>query len=98
VWQLAVADPALAERAEPSRPYLLAELRHAVTDEHAVTLGDLLIRRTPIAFETRDHGRGAAQRAAALVARWLGWSAARTAAALADYEAEVRRIFRVEGA
>ncbi len=96
VWELAEADVALTERAELSRPYLLAELRYAVAEEMALTLGDLLIRRTPVAFETRDHGRGAARRVAPLVARWLGWSAVEMRAAIAEYDAEVERIFRVE--
>jgi glycerol-3-phosphate dehydrogenase len=98
VLQLAAGEPLLAGRIEPSRPYLLAELRHAVNDEHAMTLGDLLIRRTPVAFETRDHGRAAAERIVALVAQWLGWSAAQTSAALTDYGAEVDRVFRIESA
>lgn len=96
VWLLAASEPALAARVEATRPYLLAELRHAVAEEHALTLGDLLIRRVPLAFETRDHGRSAARRVAPMVARWLGWSAAQIAAALEDYDAEVQRLFRIE--
>jgi glycerol-3-phosphate dehydrogenase len=96
VWALAADDAALAERIEPTRPYLLAELRHAVRRELALTLGDLLIRRTPLAFETRDHGRGAARRVASPVARWLGWSPVEMRAAIAEYDAEVERMFRVE--
>ncbi len=96
VWRLAESDVALAERVEPTRPYLLAELRYAVAEEMAVTLGDLLVRRIPLAFEMRDHGRGAARRVAPLVARWLGWSAVEMRAAIAEYDAEVERIFRVE--
>jgi glycerol-3-phosphate dehydrogenase len=98
VLALAAAEPMLGERVEASRPYLLAELRHAVNAEHAMTIGDLLIRRTPVAFETRDHGRAAARRVSPLVAQWLGWSAAQTSAALSDYDTEVDRIFRIEGA
>ena len=65
VWSLTEADPALASFVEPGLPYLYAELLHAITHEQAATLGDLLIRRTPIAFETRDHGTvgGATDRA-----------------------------------
>ncbi len=96
VWALAAGDPTLAERVEPSRPYLLAELLYAVREELALTLGDLLIRRTPIAFETRDQGRNAARRAAGRVAAWMGWSAAETEAAIVAYDAEVERMFRVE--
>ena len=64
VWSLTQADPALAAAVEPGLPYLHAELLHAVTHEQAATLGDLLIRRTPVAFETPDHGRSAARRIA----------------------------------
>ncbi|MEO7855455.1 MAG: glycerol-3-phosphate dehydrogenase/oxidase [Gemmatimonadaceae bacterium] len=96
VWALADADASLAERVESSRPYLMAELRHAIDEELAATLGDLLIRRTPIAFETLDNGRSTARRVAPRVARWLSWSADETLAAIAAYDAEVERMFRVE--
>jgi glycerol-3-phosphate dehydrogenase len=98
VWRLAAEDAALAERLQPDRPYLLAELRYAVEREMALTLGDLLIRRVPLAFETRDHGRAAARRVAPLVASWLGWDAAQAGAATADYDAEVSRMFGVDAA
>ena len=96
VWALAQADPAMAERVELSRPYVLAELAYAVREELAATLGDLLIRRIPLAFEMRDHGRGAARRVSAAVAGWLGWSPVEMRAAVAEYDAEVERMFRVE--
>jgi glycerol-3-phosphate dehydrogenase len=96
VWALAAADATLAERVEPGRPYLMAELAYAVREEMAATLGDLLIRRMPVAFETRDHGRAAARRIAAPVARSLGWSAVEMRAAIAEYDAEVERMFRIE--
>ena len=95
IWSLTQADPALAAVVEPGLPYLHAELLHAVTHEQAVTLGDLLIRRTPVAFETRDHGRSAARRIAHVVARWLHWSAEAVDEAIAAYDAESMRIFRV---
>ena len=96
VWALVAADPSLGDRVEPSRPYLRAELAHAVREEMAATIGDLLIRRVPVAFETRDHGRAAARRVAAPVARWMGWSPVEMRAAIAEYDAEVERMFRVE--
>ena len=95
VWSLTHADPALEAPVEPGLPYLHAELLHSVTHEQAVTLGDLLIRRTPVAFETRDHGRSAARRIAHVVARWLHWSPKEVDDAVADYDAESMRIFRV---
>ncbi|HET7586346.1 MAG TPA: glycerol-3-phosphate dehydrogenase [Gemmatimonadaceae bacterium] len=95
VWALAARDRALAERLEPSLPYIAAELRWGVEHELALTLGDLLIRRTHVAFETRDHGRAVAARAAQIIAPILGWDAAAIAAELARYDAEVTEIFTV---
>lgn len=97
VWALAEREPALAERIEPSRPYLMAELRWAAEHELAFTLADLLVRRIPVAFETRDHGRAAARRVAPLVAQWLGWSSARVVEELERYDGEVERLFAIGG-
>jgi glycerol-3-phosphate dehydrogenase len=72
----------------PSLPYRLGEMRWGVERELANTLGDLLIRRTHVAFETRDHGRSAARR----VAELLGWDAAE----VDRYDTEVTRIFAVD--
>ncbi len=98
VWALVSTDDLLRTRIAPERPYLLAELRHAVEHELARTFGDLLIRRTPVAFETQDHGRNAARRIAPSVALWLGWDGAATEAALGAYDQEVARMFTIDGA
>jgi glycerol-3-phosphate dehydrogenase len=68
--------------------YRLADLRRAVDRELAATLGDLLIRRTRVAFETPDNGRAAARR----VATYLGWNSKE----LERYDAEVARIFTID--
>lgn len=68
----------------------------AVDRELVCTLGDLLIRRTKIAFETRDNGRAAAREAAPALAAQLGWDAGRRERELARYDAEVTRIFGVD--
>jgi glycerol-3-phosphate dehydrogenase len=96
VWAHVADDASLAARVEPFRPYLLAELRYAVREEMALTLGDLLIRRVPVAFELRDHGRAVARSVAPRVAEWLGWDDAALDRALDDYDREVTRIFAVE--
>jgi len=98
VWSLTQADPALAAVVEPGLPYLHAELLHAVTHEQAATLGDLLIRRMPVAFETTDHGRAAARRISRVVGRWMRWSDVEIDDAVMDYDAESVRIFRVTDA
>jgi glycerol-3-phosphate dehydrogenase len=95
VWSLTGADPALSAFVEPALPYMYAELLHAITHEQAATLGDLLIRRTPIAFETRDHGRAAARRIAPVVGRWLRWRPVEVEERVLEFDAEIERIFRV---
>jgi glycerol-3-phosphate dehydrogenase len=95
VWSLTEADPALGRFIETGLAYVYAELLHSITHEQAATLGDLLIRRTPIAFETRDHGRSAARRIAPVVGRWMRWSGVEVDDAIAAYDAESERLFRV---
>ena len=96
VWSLTEADPALANFIQAGFSYLYAELLHAITHEQAATLGDLLIRRTPIAFETRDHGRSTARRIAPVVGQWMRWSGMEVVEAIEAYDAESERIFRVD--
>ena len=74
-------------------PYTMGELRYSVANEMAQTLGDLLVRRTHVAFETRDHGAAAAERVAAAVAPQLGWTATDQRRAIEDYMAEVESVF-----
>ena len=82
--------PTAGDAAEivPGLPYRLNAMSWAVEREMACTLGDLLIRRTHVAFETRDNGRAAARR----VAAFLGWGAKE----LERYDAEVARIFAID--
>jgi glycerol-3-phosphate dehydrogenase len=94
VWAEIVRDDG-AERLEDSLPYVAGELRYAVGNELACTLGDLLVRRTHVAFETRDHGAAAAERAAVIVAPMLGWDRDTQRGALDDYAREVEQIFAV---
>jgi glycerol-3-phosphate dehydrogenase len=96
VWSLTQSEPELLTRILPGRPYLLAELRYAVEHELARTLSDLLIRRTPVAFETADHGREAARLVVPAVADWMGWDAAAVTSALDAYDGDIARMFTVE--
>ena len=93
VWAECAADS--ARRLADSLPYTFGELRHAVRHEHAYTLGDLFIRRTHLAFETRDHGMSAAAAAADTIAPLLDWDADAQRRAVGDYEREVERVFSV---
>ena len=98
VWMLVDDDASLGREIVPGLRYIRGELVYGVKVEGARTLGDLLIRRTKIAFETRDQGRAAAADAAGLIAPHLKWNEERRQSALLDYEREVSRIFAVEPA
>jgi glycerol-3-phosphate dehydrogenase len=76
------------ERLDDALPYTVGELRYAATHEMACTVADALVRRTRLAFETRDHGIASARRAA----RALGLNEAR---ALSEYERDVERLFAI---
>ena len=78
------------------RPWRWGELRWAVESAHARTLADLLVRRTKLAFETPDHGLGAAQDVAEYVAPLLGWELPAVRAAVDAYAVDVERIFGVD--
>ncbi len=77
-------------------PYTKGELRYCARSEMACTLGDLLIRRTKLAFETRDHGTSIAHGAAAAVAGVLNWDERARGASVAAYAGEVQRIFSID--
>jgi glycerol-3-phosphate dehydrogenase len=69
---------------------------HAIREELAETIGDVLIRRTTLAFETRDHGRAVAPRVAAILGAERQWTDAGIVNALEEYEREVQRIFAID--
>jgi glycerol-3-phosphate dehydrogenase len=96
VWSYVQRDSALARRLVDDLPYITAEVPHAVERELACTLSDVLIRRTHIAFETRDHGRAAARRIAPLMAALLEWSEPERDRQIAAYDDDVVRIFSVD--
>jgi glycerol-3-phosphate dehydrogenase len=85
---LCESSPELRAEIVAGLPYRMGEMRWGVERELACTLGDLLIRRTHLAFETPDNGRAAARR----VSAFLGWDAKE----LDRYESEVARIFTID--
>lgn len=83
VAALAAGSPALAAPVAPGADVTGAEIRWAATREMAVTLEDVLARRTRLALTDRDGGLAAAGSAA----RAFGWDPARTAGEAAAYAA-----------
>lgn len=89
------AEPDLGKSVAPGLPYTFAEFRYAVEKELAVTLSDLLMRRTRIAYETPDHGLSALQSIVDFVAPLRKWSPDRVREQIDAYEADVDRTFGV---
>ena len=92
IWQMASVDRSLAERLVPELPYIAAELDWGVTHEMARTLGDLLIRRLHVAFETRDHALAIAPAVAEHLASRMSWNVEDE---LQSYRQEVDDLFGI---
>lgn len=80
----------LAGRLVPDLPYLRAEVVRACRAELALTVEDVLARRTHLLIEDRARGTGAAAAVAALMAEELGWSPEERAGQIAAYAAFAR--------
>jgi glycerol-3-phosphate dehydrogenase len=96
VWRLGDRDRALREAIVDGLPYVMAEMIHAVERERALTLADLLIRRTHLAYDTPDNGRAAARRVAPVVAPSLEWSPSERDRQILMYDAEATRVFAID--
>jgi glycerol-3-phosphate dehydrogenase len=91
----AIAAPGGGERIAGS-VYTIGEMRYVAQHELAYTLSDILLRRTHLGFETRDHGADSAERVANAVAATLGWNASDVGAQVSAYERDVSRIFGID--
>lgn len=78
------------ERLCPSNPEIVAQLHHAVREELAVSLQDVLLRRTGIG-QSRCQGLDCAEPIAARMAELGGWSKRRLDAELEAYSQHVER-------
>jgi glycerol-3-phosphate dehydrogenase len=85
VLALLDARPELAERIVPDLPAIRAQVVYAVRQEMALTLADVLDRRTHVLALAADQGLGAAEPVADLMAAELGWAPARRDAEVARY-------------
>lgn len=95
IARLQAEDPALAKPLVEGLPYTGAHLVYGVSHELALDLSDLLIRRTHVAFETRDHGKSVAPRAAEIIAPLLGWNEQTKSARTREFEADTARMFAI---
>jgi glycerol-3-phosphate dehydrogenase len=86
-------DQALGEPLCPHEPTLLAQLVRAVEQEWAVTLGDVLLRRTELGL-TACQGLECVREIAAHMARLLGWDGNEQAEQVAAYRREIEPMRR----
>lgn len=84
VLKLARDDPTLKEPLGEGCPEVGAQVAHAVLREHAQHLDDVLLRRITVGMGRHRVGP-AVNRAAEIMARLMGWDAARQAEELARY-------------
>jgi glycerol-3-phosphate dehydrogenase len=90
VLDLARKLPDGFERLCPSSPEIVAQLHHAVREEMAVSLQDVLLRRTGIG-QSRCQGLDCAESIAGRMAELAGWSRRRLEAELTAYSEHVER-------
>jgi len=90
-WVLAYAEenPLLGDRIVPELSYIMAETLYAVQHEMALTLCDVLIRRTHVIYETEDGGIEQARAVAELIAPRLGWDEVEVEHQVDTYAAQV---------
>ena len=93
VLDLARKLPDGTERLCPQNREIVAQLHHAVTEELAVSLQDVLLRRTGIG-QSRCQGLDCAAAIGARMAALLGWSPRRLDAELDTYHQSVERSIR----
>jgi glycerol-3-phosphate dehydrogenase len=97
VLRLAEVDPTLARRISPELPDIAAEAAYAVGHEQALTVADVLLRRTRLGLldapRLCEPGAESPRAVAEAMAGQLGWDAARTQRELEAW----RELARAEG-
>jgi glycerol-3-phosphate dehydrogenase len=86
-------DPRLAERVCPHQPTIVAQLERAVADEWAMSLGDVLLRRTPLGLEACQ-ALDCLDNVAVRMAQLLGWDRAERARQIDAYGREIEPMRR----
>ena len=91
VLEIGTLDHTLLHRVAENLPYLKAEIRYAVSHEGALSVDDVLSRRTRIAFESVDQGLGIVMAVAEIIAPVLSWNEIEKRASIDDYCEKVQR-------
>jgi glycerol-3-phosphate dehydrogenase len=86
VLELITEDKKLAKPLTDGLPYLKAEIVYAASHEGAMSVDDVISRRTRLAFEAPQAGINLAEDIANLIAPVLGWGAKEKKASIAEYK------------
>ncbi|HZC65747.1 MAG TPA: glycerol-3-phosphate dehydrogenase C-terminal domain-containing protein, partial [Candidatus Dormibacteraeota bacterium] len=97
VLQLAKNQPDLAEPIVPGLAPLRAEIAYCIRNEMAVTIEDVLMRRTGLQLFSWRAAAAAAAPTAAILARELGWSVELERSSAEEYTARIHRWIRLAG-
>jgi len=84
-------SPSLAVKLATDLPYIKAEIFYAASHEGALTVDDVISRRTRISFEAENHGVDLADSIAEIIAPVLGWSNKERKTSVAAYVSLVDR-------
>ena len=84
VLEYARTDSRLAQPIMPGSPDILAQVKHAVNEEEAMTISDFLLRRSDIGLGP-SQGLDALETVAGEMALLLGWSSAETQSQIKSY-------------
>lgn len=79
------------EKLSPELPYLKAEIWYAVTHEGALSISDVMYRRTRMNFELKDQGISLLDEIAEIVATALGWNRDKKEESMKQYRDSVAR-------
>ena len=89
VLELITSDKKLAKPLAEGLPYLKAEIVYAASHEGAMSVDDVISRRTRLAFEAPRAGIDLVDDIAALIAPVLGWGVREKKASIAEYTSAV---------
>ena len=79
-------NPELRKPISHGAQYLGIEIYFAASHEGAMSVSDVLLRRTRIFFESGDYGLSSTARVAEIISPLLGWSAEQAQASIREYE------------
>lgn len=97
IEELIRSDARLGDRIAEGLPFLAAEVIYAARAEMALTLDDVLSRRTRAHLQDARAAAGAAHEVAAILASELGWSPERTELEVSAYVTRVEQEFTTAG-